>query len=89
VCPPGTGKSAVSAVVARELVGEFTVIYVEAKAGAQLLTAVVEEARRLGARGAAVARQTPSATAFTRALRRVLGCTSRPRRLGQGDLRTE
>jgi cell division protease FtsH len=46
--PPGTGKSAVSAVVAREVVGEFTVIYVEAKAGAQLLSAVVEEAQRLG-----------------------------------------
>jgi cell division protease FtsH len=46
--PPGTGKSAVSAVVAREVVGEFTVIYVEAKAGAELLTAVVEEAQRLG-----------------------------------------
>lgn len=48
VGPPGTGKSAVSAVVAREVVGEFTVIYVEAQAGAQLLTAVVEEAQRLG-----------------------------------------
>lgn len=46
--PPGTGKSAVSAVVASEVVGEFTVIYVEARAGAQLLTAVVEEAQRLG-----------------------------------------
>jgi cell division protease FtsH len=46
--PPGTGKSAVSAVVAAEVVGEFTVIYVEAQAGAQLLTAVVEEAQRLG-----------------------------------------
>jgi cell division protease FtsH len=46
--PPGTGKSAVSAVVAKEVVGEFTVIYVEAKAGAHLLTAVVEEAQRLG-----------------------------------------
>lgn len=46
--PPGTGKSAVSSVVAREVVGEFTVIYVEAKAGAELLTAVVEEAQRLG-----------------------------------------
>jgi len=46
--PPGTGKSAVSAVVAKEVVGEFTVIYVEAKAGAQLLSAVVEEAQRLG-----------------------------------------
>ena len=30
--PPGTGKSAVSAVVAREVVGDFTVLYVEAKA---------------------------------------------------------
>lgn len=46
--PPGTGKSAISAVLARELVGQFTVIYVEAKAGAQLLTAVVDEAQRLG-----------------------------------------
>lgn len=46
--PPGTGKSAVSAVVAREVVGEFTVIYVEAKAGTQLLSAVVEEAQLLG-----------------------------------------
>ncbi len=46
--PPGTGKSAISAVVARELVGEFTVIYVEARAGTELLSAVVHEARRLG-----------------------------------------
>lgn len=46
--PPGAGKSAISAVLARELIGDFTVIYVEAKAGAQLLTAVVEEAQRLG-----------------------------------------
>ena len=46
--PPGTGKTAISAVLAREVVGEFTVIYVEAKAGAKLLTAVVEEAQRLG-----------------------------------------
>lgn len=45
--PPGTGKSALSAVVANELVGEFTVIFVEAQAGARLLTAVVEEAQRL------------------------------------------
>ncbi|CPR69485.1 AAA family ATPase [Mycobacteroides abscessus] len=49
VGPPGTGKSAVSAVVARELLGSgFTVIYVEARAGQHLLTAVVEEAQRLG-----------------------------------------
>lgn len=46
--PPGTGKSAVSAVIANELVGEFSVIYVEAQAGAALLTVVVEEAQRLG-----------------------------------------
>ncbi|MEB3023681.1 AAA family ATPase [[Mycobacterium] crassicus] len=48
VGPPGTGKSAVSVVIANELVGVFTVIYVEARAGAELLTAVVEEAQRLG-----------------------------------------
>lgn len=47
VGPPGTGKSAVSAAVARELCGEFTVFYVEARAGARLLTDVVEEARKL------------------------------------------
>src|SRR5262249_49021942 len=46
--PPGTGKSAVSAVLAREVVGEFPVICVEAKPGELLLTAVVEEAQRLG-----------------------------------------
>lgn len=46
--PPGTGKSAVSAVAASEVVGDFTVIYVEARAGADLLTVVVEEAQRLG-----------------------------------------
>lgn len=46
--PPGVGKSAVSAVVAREVVGTFTVIYVEAKAGESLLTSVVELATHLG-----------------------------------------
>lgn len=46
--PPGTGKSAVSAVIAAEVVGAFTVIYVEAKAGEHLLSAVVAEAQRLG-----------------------------------------
>jgi cell division protease FtsH len=46
--PPGTGKSAVSAVIAAEVAGAFTVIYVEAKAGEHLLTAVVQEAQRLG-----------------------------------------
>lgn len=46
--PPGTGKSAVSAAIAAEVVGAFTVIYVEAKAGEHLLSAVVAEAQRLG-----------------------------------------
>ena len=48
VGPPGVGKSAVSAAIANEVVGEFTVIYVEAEAGERVLTAVVEEAQRLG-----------------------------------------
>lgn len=44
VGPPGTGKSAVSAAVAQELHADgFTVIYVEARAGASLLTDLVEE----------------------------------------------
>lgn len=47
VGPPGTGKSAVSAAVANELMGEFTIFYVEARAGARLLTDVVEEAQKL------------------------------------------
>lgn len=47
VGPPGVGKSAASAVVAKELhAAGFTVIYVEAQAGALLLTAVVEEVER-------------------------------------------
>lgn len=46
--PPGTGKSAVCAAIAGEVVGDFTVIYVDAKAGARLLTDVVQEAQRLG-----------------------------------------
>jgi cell division protease FtsH len=46
--PPGTGKSAISAVIAGEVVAEFTVIYVEARAGTELLSAVVHEAHRLG-----------------------------------------
>jgi hypothetical protein len=46
--PPGTGKSAVCAALAREVAGTFTVIYVDAKAGARLLTDVVQEAQRLG-----------------------------------------
>ena len=46
--PPGTGKSAVSAVIAREVAGDFTVIYVEARAGVAVLSDVVEEAQRIG-----------------------------------------
>lgn len=46
---PGTGKSAVSAAVAREVhASGATVVYVEAKAGAALLTDVVEEVERWG-----------------------------------------
>jgi cell division protease FtsH len=49
VGPPGTGKSAVSAVVAQELHADgFTVVYVEAKAGTMLLTVVIEELQRWG-----------------------------------------
>lgn len=46
--PPGTGKSAVCAVIARELAGDFTVMYVEARAGVAVLSDVVEEAQRIG-----------------------------------------
>lgn len=44
----GNGKTAVSTVIASEVSGEFTVIYVDAQAGALLLTVVVKEAKRLG-----------------------------------------
>jgi hypothetical protein len=47
--PPGTGKSAVSNVVARELnAAGFTVIYVAARGGASVLSEAVEEGIRLG-----------------------------------------
>jgi hypothetical protein len=45
--PPGVGKSALAGAVAGELSGEFTVLYVNAKAGESLLTSVVAEAQRL------------------------------------------
>ena len=45
---PAPASPRSSAVVARELLGDFTVIYVEARAGTELLSAVVREARRLG-----------------------------------------
>jgi hypothetical protein len=34
--------------VANEVVGEFTIIYLESEAGAKVLTAVVKETQRLG-----------------------------------------
>lgn len=46
--PPGTGKSAISAVIAQELAGEFTILYVEPKAGTQALSSIVEEAQQMG-----------------------------------------
>lgn len=52
--PPGVGKSALSAVVANELVAQgFTVCYIEAKVGTHLLTTLTEELEKL-ARGAGV-----------------------------------
>ncbi|ULP48007.1 AAA family ATPase [Mycolicibacter virginiensis] len=46
---PGVGKTAISTVVAKELIASgFTAIFVEAQAGAMLLTRVVEEAVKLG-----------------------------------------
>jgi transitional endoplasmic reticulum ATPase len=46
--PPGVGKSAISSIVAKELVGEFTVILVEARAAMYVLRAVFEETKELG-----------------------------------------
>lgn len=46
--PPGVGKSVVSQVIARELLGDFTVIIVDARAGQYALAAVYKEARSLG-----------------------------------------
>lgn len=48
VGPPGVGKSAISKVVARELVGEFTVMFVDSHAGARVLSDVYQEAHRFG-----------------------------------------
>ncbi|MUM17533.1 ATP-binding protein [Mycobacterium sp. CBMA271] len=48
VGPPGVGKSAISKVVARELVGEFTVMFVDSHAGARVLSDVYKEANRFG-----------------------------------------
>lgn len=46
--PPGVGKSALSQVIARELLGEFTVIFVDARAGQYALSGVYREAQSLG-----------------------------------------
>ena len=46
--PPGVGKTVISQVIARELLGDFTVIIVDARAGQSALTGVYKEARSLG-----------------------------------------
>ena len=46
--PPGVGKTVISQVIARELLGEFTVIMVDARAGQAALTGVYKEARSFG-----------------------------------------
>jgi ATPase family associated with various cellular activities (AAA) len=46
--PPGVGKSVVSRVLARELLGQFTVVMVDARAGQSALSGVYREARGFG-----------------------------------------
>lgn len=46
--PPGVGKTVISQVIARELLGEFTVIVVDARAGQHALAEVFKEARSFG-----------------------------------------
>jgi transitional endoplasmic reticulum ATPase len=46
--PPGVGKTVISQVIARELLGEFTIIIVDARAGQHALSGVYKEARSLG-----------------------------------------
>jgi transitional endoplasmic reticulum ATPase len=46
--PPGVGKTVISQVISNELVGEFTVIVVDARAGQSALSGVYKEARSLG-----------------------------------------
>ena len=46
--PPGVGKSVVSRVLARELLGQFTVVMVDARAGQFALSGVYREARGFG-----------------------------------------
>lgn len=46
--PPGVGKTVISQVIARELLGDFTVIMVDARAGQSALSGVYKEARSFG-----------------------------------------
>ena len=46
--PPGVGKTAISHVIAGELLGRFTVIAVDARAGQSALAGLYKEARTLG-----------------------------------------
>lgn len=46
--PPGVGKTAISHVIANELLGAFTVITVDARAGQSALAGVYREAQTLG-----------------------------------------
>jgi transitional endoplasmic reticulum ATPase len=46
--PPGVGKSVISRVLARELLGRFTVMMVDARAGQSALSGVYREARSFG-----------------------------------------
>jgi transitional endoplasmic reticulum ATPase len=46
--PPGVGKSVISRVLARELLGRFTVMMVDARAGQFALSGVYQEARGFG-----------------------------------------
>lgn len=46
--PPGVGKTAITQAVTTEMLGEFTVITVDARAGQSVLAGVYREARSLG-----------------------------------------
>jgi len=46
--PPGVGKTVISQVISNELVGEFTVINVDARAGQSALSDVYKESRSFG-----------------------------------------
>lgn len=46
--PPGVGKSAITSVIAAELVGPFTVVYCDSGSGSSLLRNIFDECVRLG-----------------------------------------